>query len=93
VVAGPEGFGGGPLTVYTAGRIDAVVARLEVAPSRAEVADLIFFEPPEDAVLVEPRTIEQHPATNRVITFLDLSVVHSTRYDAARDAVWAEGVA
>ena len=89
-MGGPTGFASGPLTVYGSGDVDAATGRLDIVASPLETADLVILEPIEDGVFFEPRTLDGRPATNRVVTYLDLSAVRSSRYRAARDAVWAD---
>jgi hypothetical protein len=59
-------------------------------PVRRLAGDLVIWAAPEEAVFSAPRTIGSLPATNRVVTYLDLASADVDRYGEAAEAVWSE---
>jgi len=85
-VTGPEASADGPLVVYLEGAPDPVMETIGFPRLRS--GDVVVWPIVESAVLLEPRTIEDVAATNRVITYADLVMIGSDRSTEAALAVW-----
>lgn len=86
-VSGPERPIGGPLFVY-ADVDDAAFRRARFKRvNRVGLADLIVWTPAENSVLLAPRSLDGRPATNRVVTYLDL-MLGGDRDRRAAETIW-----
>ena len=87
---GPTRLMGGALRIYGEdGLVDALRDGGLVVVDVAS-ADVVVLTPTERAVLLEPAPLDALRATNRVVTYLDLSEAEDDRYRAAADATWAD---
>lgn len=87
---GPAGLSGGLLTVYGDADLPSLLEAAGFERVERVVGDVTVWTAPEEGVFASPRRIRGLPATNRVVTFLDLSAAGGDRYLAAAAAVWSE---
>lgn len=88
-VAGPERFVGGPVTMYF-DRDPTAELEANGIERANRTGDLVAWIADEEGIYLHPREIGGYPATNRVVTYLDLVAAGTDRARLAADAVWAE---
>jgi hypothetical protein len=70
---------------------DALLARVELEPTRAAGPDVVIWPILERGIAYAPRRLGSALATNRVVAFLDLAALGTDRDRRAAEAVWSEG--
>jgi hypothetical protein len=76
------------VVIYANDHAVAALRTLGCRDSAPAAARLRVWEPSEPGVFYRGRSIEGLPATNRVITFIDLSVADIDRYSSVAEALW-----
>ncbi|MEK6608603.1 MAG: hypothetical protein AABZ30_13160 [Myxococcota bacterium] len=89
-VEGPEATVGGPTMVYVDQPALAAIVGLGASEVAGTMAHLVVWDSPESGVFRWPRTVRALPATNRVVTFLDLASTGVDRAFTAAESVWTE---
>lgn len=91
-LAGPsavDDFVGGPAIVYVDGDHADALVRGPFEANASSGGHLVVWPVLQPSQLSSPRSLEGHPTSNRIITYLDLAVSRDPRQHAAADALWA----
>lgn len=80
---------GGALVIYAGADADGALEAASFRPTRG-APDLVVFEIDEPAIRLAPRALRPIPATNRVVTFLDLVASGIDRHAEAARALWED---
>ena len=88
--SGPGRLAGGALHAYAEDGLVEALSDAGFAVVELAAADIVLLRPTEKAVFLDAVPFDALNATNRVVTYLDLTVGEDERYRAAAEAVWAD---
>jgi hypothetical protein len=87
-VTGPDAPLDDAVTIYCNDVAREVLGRAGIDRIERGRGDLIVWEAPERGVFSSPALVRGRPATNRVVTFLDLALSGDERLRGAAQALW-----